>query len=598
MPTHLQLCALLLCVLVAFSSQGVYDRHCNIMIQFAQQAAAAFNSGDNIAASHFIESVHTAYKAAVALYPDEPQAYLNMAVFLTNTHKYDESIAEFEVARKKIGSNRQADMQIQLGIRRAKFQKYSKLRDEAYQQGKGNIPVAHDWALKQLSVTMDPQRINHDVATVEVMMCEYNTTMCAKAVSHFKGAAYGCQGHYLQERMPEGKRRMACLHSHLCVGNFTKLKDFTRIEEIRELHRESASGEPNGVFFNFIADGVTVHGADGVLTFEEAGHCSIALTNPDVYTNIARSLPVKSPNGERSPPEGPPTVAIEDGRNVLLLTQFSGAAFYHWMCEGLPRLVAAKQHLSNFDTYTLLLPTTPSGAIPGFIEATFQSLFTELTNERIGHRGVSYVKENSVAITYHAQDCPTNEDGSISPHCSSLSHPGLLAAARDALVEALPPRDNSNKGRPYVLVAGRDKDVTMRNFDAEGLVSAITKVASATHDVKLFESSQHSLLDSLALFNGAAVVVGVHGGALANIMACSGATSLVEIGFSTVGAQHYKHVAQSLGMPYHRVRVVPDPLQRAIGAPEVTFDVSLVQDAVKASLAGQVRGTAAASDEL
>ncbi|CUG94234.1 Hypothetical protein, putative [Bodo saltans] len=599
---------LLLVALVAQSNPAVYERHCSVMIQFAQQAAAAFNSGDNTAASHFIESVHKAYTAAVALFPDEPQAHLNMAVFLSNTHKYDEAIAKFELAKTKIGGNRQAEMQIQLGIRRAKFQKYSKFRDEAYQQGKGDIPQAYDWALKQLSVTMDPQRVNHDVATIEVMMCEYNETLCGKSVTHFKGAAYGCQGHYLQGRMPEGKRRMSCLHSHLCIGNFTKMKEFTRIEEIVELHRDFATtGEPNGVFLNYIGDGVTVHGPDGVLTFDEEGHCNIALTNPDVYTNIARSLPVKSPNGEKPFPEGPPSVTIDDGRHVLLLTQFSGAAFYHWMCEALPRLLAARTWLPNFDSYTLLVPAFPNGVVPRFIDATFQSLFPEITNERRGHRDVSYAKENAVAITYHSQPCPATTDSSSateasspSTHCSSLAHPALLSNARDALVKALPPiaAGEGTKKKPYVLVAGRDKDITMRNFDAEGLVAAIKQVATATHDVILFESSKQSLLESLALFHGAAVVVGVHGGALANIMACTETTSLVEIGFNTIGAQHYKHVAGALGMPYRRVRVNPDPLQRAIGSPEVTFDVSLVQDAVAASLKESSSPAVADRDEL
>lgn len=580
---------------IVFCSSVVYERHCDMMIRFAQQAAAAFNSGDSAAASKFITSVNNAYDAAVALYPDEPQAHLNLAVFLSNTHKYDDAIAAFERARTKIGNNRAAEMQIQLGIRRAKFQKYSKLRDEAYAHGKGDMPLAHDWALKQLSVTMDPQLVNHDVGTIEVMLCEYDEAMCNKSIGRFKGAAYATQGHYLQGRMPEGKRRMACLHSHLCLGNFSALKEFARFEEISELSRTNpATGELNSVIFNFIQDGVTVHGPDGVLTFEEEGHCSIAVTNPDAYTNVARSVPVKSPNGETPKPEGPPTVSIDDGKRVLLLTQFSGAAFYHWMCEALPRLVVAKRWLAEFDTYTILLPTLPTG-VPRFIEETFASLFPEITNDRRGHRGVSYIKENSVAVTYHAQGCPPSDDASTPhrTHCSSLAHPGMLSAARDAIIQSLP-EPNEKQTKPYILVAGRDKDTTMRNFDVERLMKAIEEVAAPTHDVRLFESSKHSLLESLQLFHRAAAVVGVHGGALANIMSCSTRTALVEIGFSTIGAQQYKHVAHALGMTYRRVTVTPDPLRRALGAPEVAYDVGAVQAAVRALL----DGPGASKDEL
>ena len=53
--------------------------------------------------------------------------------------------------------------------------------------------------------------------------------------------------------------------------------------------------------------------------------------------------------------------------------------------------------------------------------------------------------------------------------------------------------------------------------------------------------------EALALFSQAAVVVGVHGGALANVVACGEGTLLVEIGFTAGYTRHYAAVALGLG---------------------------------------------------
>lgn len=580
--------AFVVAALIATSggTSAQYEVLCNSMIRLAQEAAAAYNQGNVNKAESLVQQVHKAFESAVALEPSEAQAFLNMAVFLSNTHKYDEAIQQFEAAKSLVLGNRQAETQIAFGIRRAKSQKFAKLRDETYQRGTGDVEKAHAYAVEQLAASFEPHLVNHDVGTMETMLCEYNTTHCAKSAARFRAAAFATQGLYMQRRMPSNKARMACLHSKLLVGNFSGL-EFVEVV---------ASSAASSVFFNHIGDGVVVHGQDGVLTFEDERHCQVALTSSDYYANVGRSLPVHTPNGPPPPPEPLPSVTLEN-RKVLLLTQFSGAAFYHWMCEAIPRLVVSMKSLPDFGSYALLIPALPSGA-PRFVSDTFTSLFPGMSNELYEHRAVSRASGTAVAVTWGSQPCPGLS--AEFAHCASLAAADALVLARDEIVKVVAAYPQPKKD--YILVALRGASTTMRHFDEEKLLAAVKAVVGSDGrfsglEVETFDASRGSLLDNLALFHGATAVVGVHGGALANIMSCRRGTGLLEIGFTTIGAQQYQHVSAALGMHYRRVWVTPDVLKRALGAPEVDFAVPEVMGAL-ASLLNSAAETRSQRDEL
>jgi hypothetical protein len=64
-----------------------YDIKCNLMVQYAQQAAKAFNEGRTDDAEIQVAKVVQTFNDAVAMYPDEMQAYANFAIFCLNTHR-------------------------------------------------------------------------------------------------------------------------------------------------------------------------------------------------------------------------------------------------------------------------------------------------------------------------------------------------------------------------------------------------------------------------------------------------------------------------------------------------------------------------------
>jgi len=117
----------------------------------------------------------------------------------------------------------------------------------------------------------------------------------------------------------------------------------------------------------------------------------------------------------------------------------------------------------------------------------------------------------------------------------SLAHPHALQMLRTRLLERLQPQLLQNQkpalNRPTIVVASRGDSTGMRHFDENSLVGALS-LAMPGHDVVLSNGSQ-PLFDNLALFAAASAVVGVHGGALANIVVCSASIPLVEIGFAS-----------------------------------------------------------------
>ena len=77
--------------------------------------------------------------------------------------------------------------------------------------------------------------------------------------------------------------------------------------------------------------------------------------------------------------------------------------------------------------------------------------------------------------------------------------------------------------------------------------------AAGEWEVEVFRDgpSTPSLADSLRLFAGAAVVVGVHGAGLANCIASSDGAHMVELTIAEDHAQYYSHLASALGLHYH-----------------------------------------------
>ena len=364
-----------------------------------------------------------------------------------------------------------------------------------------------------------------------------------------------------------------------------------------------------GVYVNTARGAVAViHGRDGVTSFRTVSarqdnlisrvSSLLFLPNNDYFTDVAKNLwnsaLYVSPSKEAQLIGGHRT-------HVLSLVQFASGSFYHWICEALPKLVVWDTFLNSSgireEPLVLLLPTV-GGQIPRFVFATIELLFPERHVElkqyaakHNHHLGETHVRAESTftTVTFGTQMCPSSLIlGQTEMNCASLPHPTALLLLRERIMQSMKPISfHGGSTLPLVIFASRG-NVSMRQFDEARVLQALeTELSRSNAKLVNFKSDDFSAGDAFRLFSRAAVVVGAHGGALANIVACpSNKATIVEIGFNTVGAQQYSHIAQVLGLRYRRVPVFPDSRHRALGAPFIEFDLGEFLRVVVESLPG------------
>lgn len=95
-------------------------------------------------------------------------------------------------------------------------------------------------------------------------------------------------------------------------------------------------------------------------------------------------------------------------------------------------------------------------------------------------------------------------------------------------------------------------------------------------NVIVFDGGEHSTAEAITLFSRAKLVVGVHGGALTNILFCQQGTQVIELGFRTKKSRHYRHAAAALDLGYSLLHVKAD--ERGMGAATVALDDQKLQE--------------------
>jgi hypothetical protein len=588
-----------------------YDALCDEMISFAKLAAQAHNMGKVSDVATYAGKVKAAYKAAVAKDKRHPQAHLNYATYLMNRNEFDTAIKLFKKVLKLIGNDMRARGQIMSNIRRSEYGLLSMKRDAAYDGGKGDIYEAVALAEKQASVSPEPHRTSHDVATMQAMLCEYDTKACEAAGTKFRIATTGSMQHYTNfkshELQQKGDQRgfLQCSHSRSFSGSWagSRLVDtVTMWKSGKDVDRSTAAGEwqhrAGGLYMHTFNALTQVVGRDGFVTVpDEAGDCSVFSPASDDYPNVADNVMPSEPSA--APRPGAPVHTVP----VVSLVQFAGSSFYHWLAEAVPRLVIAMDHLNQATPARVrfLVPRLTNKT--RFIAASFDLLLPDASRyELVEYVPGTKVRQQLSYVTWDRQPCPpavTDPEGAARSGsnrvCHALAHPQALGRTRAELRKAVKAgpwgKVRNRMGSRLVVFAARGAGVTMRQIDETVLVERLRAVLEQEGSVmgpiefEVFDNSRgFSFEEALALFSRADVVVGVHGGALSNIIACKPGATLVEIGFAADAAQHYQHMARSLGMTYRRVRAVADSLGRALGAPTIKYSVDGVVDAVRHSL--------------
>ena len=270
------------------------------------------------------------------------------------------------------------------------------------------------------------------------------------------------------------------------------------------------------------------------------------------------------------------------------LVNYASTDFYHFVLEGLGRLALLLPVLLADPSLQLAVPTTRTKLAggQGFVA---QLLQLALPAGFAPARLVPYADEGdapgerlraSSQIVWADWPSVSSDDGfgfgradgrtnGRPTHCLTPA-PVLRAAA--AMVarawEAKHPEVHAAEfeARPALIVAVR-RDVSMRNLapaDEASLLSEMRNLAAEVHwELVVFDGSA-GIAGSVPLFRRARAVVGVHGGALSNVLfsahdsAGNGRVLLVELTVASRIAAHYAHAAAALGLRYQAVPLVDD----------------------------------------
>jgi hypothetical protein len=384
---------------------------------------------------------------------------------------------------------------------------------------------------------------------MQLMLCDSVPHMCNAARERLHQAQQSTAVQYMRMRskgMP-AQARQACVSSASVLSG----GDWLRCADVSQ----DGGSLPAGLLALRVKPPLRLLGRDGVLSFDgSSSDCACSLLSPasdpllDVFANVA--------------PSDDPQVSYAPAVPLLSLVQFAARSFYHWMCEVLPRLVVAQAVWGKPSpaTYNVLLPKSSTAFMTQSLHALGVASTIEFRNK------LQLARAPLLFVTWNAQSLLPDK-----PAGFSLAHPHALRLLRSRLLEIV---RLQQRHRPSVVVASRGEQTGMRNFDERALVNALS-AALPSCDVVVANGSQ-PLLDNLALFASASAVVGVHGGALANIVACAAFTPVVEIGFPSEASWHYEHVAGALQLRYARVLADADQLHRSVGAATISCNVSAV----------------------
>lgn len=251
-------------------------------------------------------------------------------------------------------------------------------------------------------------------------------------------------------------------------------------------------------------------------------------------------------------------------RGISLLAYTSG--YYHWLLEGVPRILDVIDDGFDFDQYPLILPPL----------APFQRQLLELLGIEPDRQVITvaegewcHVDECIFPTAYFPFGDPDLEDPSGQPDRS------LLLRVRERLLERLPPpapKALASSKRLYISRAAAAK----RKFtaEAESAVSAVLK--SAGFERVCLED--HPWPAQVQLVAGAEFIVGLHGAGLTNMVFARNAKSLLEFHNPLEARPYFAVMSRELNIQY--AYIIGALKGKATNFDNITIDVSEVERAV------------------
>lgn len=341
--------------------------------------------------------------------------------------------------------------------------------------------------------------------------------------------------------------------------------------ELVELEEERLC-TPTNIYLNKVND-ATIDGRDGIVY--SVGKCEVYQFSHGCYMPYFRQF-------------APVRKQVFKLKKAFSMLQLSGGQYYHFLLEGLSRLLLQADSLPGED-YVLLLPSPPPGGGGGFIQDALNIVMQNRPEvmKKFGRIlaydvNLKYEVEELYWVDWRfAQSNNSNEDEDENAASCEFARQLLPPAAGVRLVrDALLPPSISNsktitKPKSLVLIARDSK--SFRSFLHEEVV--ISALESLSEELGLnFVVYRGGLQRAIDLFAEASIMVGVHGGGLANIVFCPKSAKIFEISLMEDEFKSlYRNIASYVDVEYYSFGL----MQPSLFDSKIAIDVEGLVDLIK-----------------
>ncbi|EDQ89594.1 uncharacterized protein MONBRDRAFT_25103 [Monosiga brevicollis MX1] len=453
-------------------------------------------------------------------------------------------------------------------------------RDRVYDQGKGNISAAVSLVDQQLALRFSPMLLREKATMLLMLGGEHESEAHALLRQE--------QQHFLRDwqaaRQVLGRHcsKASLIHadSPLAASTVTQLDTIHQPESYAvQLTRITHDGnvvEEHSAFSStrvtlVTAPEVYVAGPDGQLSQETHGRCVLWEANTGYFQDLGSNLQLVM--AEQAPPdfdwsriesERAPWLDYYRGarpahgknphqlrRKATASSALSTASrsFYHFLTDVVPRVLALRHYHPDA---AVIVPADPKGET-GFISEALALLKLKAGKDTVRYNTVKAPPDAVLKASF------TSSANFFLASCDA----GPEAAANTA--ESPPGRDCVSRDSHPMC----NQNAKMRQLRDESQLWAKLAQRYGHVDFVTYKSRDYTLTDTIELFKSAEMVLGVHGGALANVLFSRPGATLVELTIPRNTTRHYEHMAAALDLQYVAVDVQPD--QRGVGAPEVVL---------------------------
>ncbi|CAM9186399.1 unnamed protein product [Discosporangium mesarthrocarpum] len=252
--------------------------------------------------------------------------------------------------------------------------------------------------------------------------------------------------------------------------------------------------------------------------------------------------------------------------SLATVAGFSGGEYYHWLLEGLSRLLLLRQALLSDEKkqqggITLLVPSGSGGGgrMPSYIRESL-SLLSDQWQQLDGSSNTPFIAQ----VVEHRPEIRVSTSQLVTLDWRPKAGGGTRGRAPSTGAELLPPRAGlemirrtlvaealTTQEQTLLVLVYRNPQGKRGMVNHPDVVEALKRAADMSGlEFVVFDGVREGVAGAVKVFSRARAVVGVHGAGLANCVFCRSGTALIEIRLPEPEFNMFQHLAAALDLFY------------------------------------------------